>query len=204
MSNVEGAVIHRVRDHWRRSGLALGTLRSATRGTRHLVQLIHMWFWRKSLLSLGDGSVVQLGVWIERPMQVSLGRHCLVTTGTRIYSETTTGILTLEDNVQINRDANIDHTGGLTIQSGALISPEVVIYTHSHGYDPRSEPTAIPMTIGQGAWLGTRTMVMAGVRSIGARSIVAAGAVVTKDVPPFALVGGNPARLIRMLSEMDQ
>ncbi|MBU6325660.1 MAG: CatB-related O-acetyltransferase [Bacteroidetes bacterium] len=54
-----------------------------------------------------------------------------------------------------------------------------------------------PIVIGDEVWLGTNALIMSGVR-IGKGAIVAAGAIVTKDVPPYAIVGGNPARLIKM------
>lgn len=54
-----------------------------------------------------------------------------------------------------------------------------------------------PIVIGDEVWLGTNALIMSGVR-IGKGAIVAAGAIVTKDVPPYAIVGGNPARIIKM------
>lgn len=57
--------------------------------------------------------------------------------------------------------------------------------------------TANPLTIGSDVWIGMNVIICPGCRSIGDGAIVAAGAVVTRDVPAFAIVGGNPARLIR-------
>ncbi len=53
------------------------------------------------------------------------------------------------------------------------------------------------LTVGHGAWIGRNALVMPAVRSIGNGAVVGAGAVVTKDIPPYAVVAGNPARLIR-------
>ena len=54
-----------------------------------------------------------------------------------------------------------------------------------------------PLEIGHDAWIGERTMIMPGCRNIGIGAVVGAGSIVTKDVPDFAIVAGNPARLIR-------
>lgn len=58
-----------------------------------------------------------------------------------------------------------------------------------------------PLEIGYDVWIGARVIVLPGCTRIGAHSIIGAGAVVTKDVPDYAIVGGNPARVIRMRKE---
>jgi len=55
-----------------------------------------------------------------------------------------------------------------------------------------------PLEIMEDVWIGTRAIILPGCRRIGAHSIIGSGAVVTKDVPEYAIVGGNPARVIRM------
>ncbi|MBR2722402.1 MAG: acyltransferase [Clostridia bacterium] len=93
--------------------------------------------------------------------------------------------------------------GPVTIGANVMMGPEVVIYTQTHKYDR----TDIPMceqgsteprevVIEDDVWLGRRAIIMPGVR-IGKGSIIGAGAVVTKDVPPYSVVGGVPARVIR-------
>ena len=80
---------------------------------------------------------------------------------------------------------------------------DVIILTHSHdiGSSQRraSQLYCKPVTINNGAWLGSRCTILPGV-TIGSGAVIAAGAVVHKDVPPNTLVGGVPARVIRTLS----
>nr|MDP9466593.1 hypothetical protein [Actinomycetota bacterium] len=72
-----------------------------------------------------------------------------------------------------------------------------VMDSNSHGVEGRSHVEA-PVHIGDGTWIGARAMVLPGV-NIGRRVLVAAGAVVTRDVPDDVLVAGNPARVVRSL-----
>ncbi|MBR2927395.1 MAG: acyltransferase [Clostridia bacterium] len=93
--------------------------------------------------------------------------------------------------------------GPVTIGANVMMGPEVVIYTQTHKYDRTdipmceqgsTEPSEV--VIEDDVWLGRRAIIMPGVR-IGKGSIIGAGAVVTKDVPPYSVVGGVPARVIR-------
>ena len=97
---------------------------------------------------------------------------------------------------EINRDVHLDTTGGLSIGSGVLISEGAVIYTHDHGLDPRSAPDGLPKTIGRNVWIGTRAVILPKCQRIGTGAVIGAGAIVTRDVPPFAIVAGNPARVV--------
>jgi tetrahydrodipicolinate N-succinyltransferase len=74
----------------------------------------------------------------------------------------------------------------------------MVLDSDSHGVEGRPHVEA-PVRIGDGTWLGARAMVLPGV-TIGKRVLVAAGAVVTRDVPDDVLVAGNPARVVRSLT----
>ena len=88
--------------------------------------------------------------------------------------------------------------GGVTIEDGAFIGPHCVLATEYHPEDPahRHELRTKPIVIGRNAWLGADVKVLAGV-SIGENAIVAAGSVVTKDVPANMVVAGSPAKVIR-------
>lgn len=104
--------------------------------------------------------------------------------------------------VEIGSDVHIDYSGGLEIGNGVTISSGTHILTHNHSVtDPKrhwreQEIIFIPLRIGDGVWIGANAIILPQVRSIGEGAVVGAGAVVTKDVAPFSIVGGNPARVI--------
>jgi maltose O-acetyltransferase len=98
----------------------------------------------------------------------------------------------------INRNCMLDARGGLTIGNNVSISPNVALITASH--DPHSasfagSSKATEIWIDDYVWIGVRAIILPGVR-IGYAAIVGAGAVVTRSVPPYAIVAGNPCRTI--------
>ncbi|WAI02523.1 acyltransferase [Methanogenium organophilum] len=104
--------------------------------------------------------------------------------------------LTVGDDVFINRGLFIDTKGGVTIGNAVGIGEFVRIFTHSHGEANHAERTYAPVTIEPYAKIYTNAMILPGV-TIGEGAIVGGGAVVTKDVPPWTLVAGVPAKAIR-------
>lgn len=90
----------------------------------------------------------------------------------------------------------------VTIGDNCQMAPGVHIYTATHPVEAaeriKGPELGKPVTIGHNAWLGGRAVIVPGV-NIGNNVVVAAGAVVTKDVPDNVVVGGNPARIIRKL-----
>jgi len=137
-------------------------------------------------------------VFMENPSKIQFGHRCLLCHGVALVSESQEGRLVLGDDVQLNGGARVDYSGDVWIGQGSLISSGVVIYSHSHGYDPRSVPMFLEKRIGKNVWIGAGALLTENVRLVGDDSIIAAGAVVTKDVPPKAIVAGNPARVVRM------
>lgn len=169
------------------------------RGVRRIAHRLATSYWKLAGVRIASGSIVQLGAEIDKPRRVVIGKQCYICSRVRIFSEGDGGRLVLGEKVKINQGVILDHTGEFTIESGVLISEDCLIYTHSHGYDPRSKPTAGPLVIGARSWIGARALILPSVRSIGHDSIVAAGAVVTSDVAPHTIVAGNPARVVRVL-----
>ena len=102
--------------------------------------------------------------------------------------------------VFINAGCRFQDQGGITIGDGCLIGHNAVLATINHGLQPerRSDHLPAPIVLGKGVWLGSNVTVLPGV-TIGDFAIVAAGAVVTKDVAPRTIVGGVPARKMRDL-----
>ena len=101
-------------------------------------------------------------------------------------------------NVFINSGCRFQDQGGIAIDDGALIGHNAVLATLNHNPDPekRNNLLPAPIHIGKRVWLGANVTVLPGV-TIGDNAIVAAGAVVTKDVQPNAVVGGVPAKFIK-------
>jgi maltose O-acetyltransferase len=96
----------------------------------------------------------------------------------------------------INRNCCIDIRGPLKIGAHVSISPDVTILTATHGVnDPTFFVRHRPVVIEDNVWIGTRSMILPGV-TLGRGSVVAAGAVVTRDVGPLEVVAGVPARKI--------
>jgi acetyltransferase-like isoleucine patch superfamily enzyme len=102
-------------------------------------------------------------------------------------------------NVFINQGCTLNDIGGITIGDEVFIGPRVSLITSGHPVDPalrRRQIVAAPIVIERGVWLCTGATVLHGV-TVGEDSVVAAGAVVTRDVPSGVVVGGVPARVLR-------
>ncbi|NHI69945.1 DapH/DapD/GlmU-related protein [Lactococcus garvieae] len=108
--------------------------------------------------------------------------------------------LHISKNVFINAGVRIQDTGGVWIDEGALIGHNVVLATLNHDLEPSRRQNLIPapIHIGENVWIGSNATVLQGV-TVGENSVIAAGAVVTKDVPANSIVGGVPAKLIKKI-----
>lgn len=108
--------------------------------------------------------------------------------------------LTIGKNVFINSGCKIQDQGGVTIGDGTLIGHNAVLATLNHNIDPnhRGDIIPAPINIGQNVWIGANATILPGV-SIGDGAVIAAGAVVTKDVPENNVAAGVPAKVIKQI-----
>lgn len=114
--------------------------------------------------------------------------------------------ITIGKDVFINSGCHFQDQGGITIGDGSLIGHNVVLATVNHDLNPGNNRKNhyAPITIGNHVWIGSNATILPGV-TLGDWAVVAAGAVVTKDVPPYTVVGGVPAKVLRMIkSESDK
>jgi acetyltransferase-like isoleucine patch superfamily enzyme len=105
--------------------------------------------------------------------------------------------------VFVNQNCTFYDLGGLDISDDVMIGPNVSIITTGHPLEPSQRRAATigkPIVIERGVWIAAGAIIIGGV-TVGEHSVVAAGSVVTKDVPANTLVGGNPARVIRSIGD---
>ena len=104
----------------------------------------------------------------------------------------------LEKNVFINSGCRFQDQGGIYIGENSLIGHNVILATLNHNVDPynRADLYPKPIHIGKRVWVGSGSIVLPGI-TIGDNSIVGAGSVVTKDIPPNTIYAGNPAKFIK-------
>lgn len=106
--------------------------------------------------------------------------------------------ITVGKNVFVNACCHFQDHGGVTLGDGCLIGHNVVFATLNHELAPerRAFTVAAPIVLGKKVWVGSNSTILQGV-TIGDNAVIAAGSVVTKDVPANAIVGGVPAKFIR-------
>lgn len=126
---------------------------------------------------------------------------------------TVAGLETFYDNLVIGKDCYInvnchfDISGPIIIEGGVSIGHNVLILTNTHeigtAYRRAGDLVTRPVHIGSGVWLGARCTILPGI-TIGEGAVVAAGAMVTKDVPPHTVVAGVPAKITKEFTETQQ
>ena len=110
--------------------------------------------------------------------------------------------ITVGENVFINACCHFQDHGGVTIGDGCQIGHNVVFATLNHGLAPeeRKATYPAPILLGRNVWVGSNATILQGV-TIGDNAVIAAGAVVTKDVAANTVVGGVPARFIKNIND---
>jgi maltose O-acetyltransferase len=144
--------------------------------------------------------------WIGQWARVWLARNIFrrVGVGVRINRNVNFGIginIEIGDNSALALNCWV--SPDTKIGNDVMMARDVIILSATHGIDRLDMPMRVqpipprrPITIGNDVWIGTRVIILPGV-TVGDHAVIGAGSVVTKDVPDYAIVGGNPARVIR-------
>jgi acetyltransferase-like isoleucine patch superfamily enzyme len=135
----------------------------------------------RHLLSQITDSEIDESVAVFTPLYINYGKH------TKIGK-----------NVFINFDCVFLDLGGITIEDNVLLAPKVSLLTEQHPISPENRQSLVPkpIHIKKNVWIGAAATILPGV-TIGENSVIAAGAVVTTDVPANTVVGGIPAKFIK-------
>ncbi|MDY4761198.1 DapH/DapD/GlmU-related protein [Streptococcus thoraltensis] len=137
----------------------------------------------RKLLEKITGQKIDPTTIINVPFQTHFGRH-----------------ITFGKNVYVNMDVFMTDLGGITIEDNVLIAPRAKILTVNHPLKPsdRHKLELKSVTLKKNCWIGADATIMPGV-TVGENAVVAAGALVTKDVPADTLVAGIPAKVMKKL-----
>lgn len=146
---------------------------------------LRSWIAKQLFKSVGDNITIKHGAYFGDGRNIVMGK----------YSQ-------LGINCKVEND--------LVMGDYVLMGPEVVIYSSSHAYSSLEIPIMMqggkeikPVHIGNDVWIGLRSVIMPGV-TIGNHVIIGSGAVVTKDIPDYAVVGGVPAKIIKFRNESEK
>jgi acetyltransferase-like isoleucine patch superfamily enzyme len=165
-------------------------------------------------IHLGKGVYIDHGVYLHAcPGGIDVGEETLVMHNAELhvynFRDLPQSRIVIGRESLIGESCVIRGTGGVTIGDRVFLSPMVHIYSNNHVFaDPDvcfvdQGITAEGVTIEDECWIGAQALILDGV-TVGRRSVVAAGAVVNRDVPPYSLVGGVPARLIRRVKATER
>ena len=113
--------------------------------------------------------------------------------------------ITIGKDVFINSGCHFQDQGGIEIGNGCLIGHNVVLATINHDLYPENNRVNhyAPIKLGKSVWVGSNSTILPGV-TVGDWAVIAAGAVVTRDVPPLTIVGGVPAKVIRGIDPKEE
>jgi len=185
--------------------------------------LIRPLLYKNILGKAGKGCLIERDVRLEIPSRiflhnrVFLGEHCWISAGSKdgeirfgddsfiAHRCTLTaqgGKILLGEHVHVSRNTYINGNGEVEIGKDTMFGPNVVLISGDHVFDDVNVPIRLQgiardkITIGHDVWVGANVCVMSGV-TIGEGTIVGSGAVVTKDIPPYSIAVGVPAKVLR-------
>lgn len=170
-------------------------------------------FVKYKLKHCGHGSMFQYPFRIIGEKYISIGEKSYAAYGMKIEAHSVDTkenefypSIIIGDDVHIGTNVHIGAINKIEIQSGVLLGSDITIIDHSHGKGDDTERDIAPqyralyskgpVIIEENVWIGDKVVILPNVK-IGKGSIIGAGSVVTKNIPPFSVVAGNPARVIK-------
>ena len=140
---------------------------------------LRYWIFKAVLARLGKGSMIDYQTYFRYPWKISIGDDVSINRGCEFYGSMLAG------------------NAHITIGNYCALGPRVRVLSATHDHRRLNLPdTAASVTIGNHVWIGAGATILPGVK-VGDGAVVAAGSVVTRNVAPFSIVAGNPARFLK-------
>lgn len=190
-------------------------LMAILRGSRRIANAISSIYWTEQFAECGSGFRAPADACITGADRILVGNSVRFGHGMRLeaiksyHEQIFKPEITIGDGVTINDNCHIAAIGCVRIGDGVLVAGNVFISDHDHGdlspeqasMNPAERPLRFRgrIDIADNVWLGEQVVVLGGV-SIGQGAVIGAGAVVTRDVPPYSIAVGTPARVVRSMS----
>lgn len=162
-------------------------------------------YYKRKLKHLGKKTHFSQFVEIERPENITFGDQTSI--GSNNFFSANGGAIEIGSFVSFNRNVHMNASvgGSIIVDDFCLIGPNVVMRTANHNYEDLNIPIRQQghntgnIYLEKNVWIGSNVIILKDVR-IGEGSIIAAGSVVTKSIPPFVIAGGIPAKVIKKRS----
>lgn len=175
------------------------------RKIRKTLKLPYIFYLKAKGMKIALTSSFTLDATIENPKYIKIGKHCNFDKRTilRVYdNKKSISRIEIGDNFSGSNDFKIYCSGEVIIGNNISCAGSVFITSENHGLNPLTpsfndnELECHTTKINDGVWLGEKVIVLPGVE-IGEKAVIGAGSVVTKDIPPYTIAVGNPARVIK-------
>ncbi len=158
----------------------------------------------RNFFSCGASFMLKTPIKAFNANMISIGSNVLIRENAYLVAHSDVGgpiKIDIGDNVEINERFFAEAHKSIKIGNDVLIGPEVMIFDHNHSFKKKElirkqSQTVKPVVIGDDVWIGARAIILAGV-TVGKGSVIGAGSVVTKSVPPYSVVAGVPAKVIK-------
>lgn len=149
---------------------------------------------------IGTGSYISPRAVLQEHAHIAVGQRTMV--GRHVELVPQGGFITIGSDCSLNNYVVLYGAGGITVHDGCRIATGVVIVAFNHEFGDLTRPihrqpiTARGIVVESDVWIGARAILLDGV-TVGRGSVIGAGSVVTRDVPEYSVVAGNPARVVR-------
>lgn len=174
-------------------------------------------FYGRQFKKYGKHTIIDKPLIITGKKSISIGEGSIILRGSRMevipfwQGESFKPEIRIGSRVLINYNCTLiaAGNGNITIGDDCLLASDVFISNNNHGMNPRTasyvqNPLIIKdINIGKGCWIGEKVIILPGV-NIGEKAIIGAGSVVTKDIPPYCIAVGNPAKVVKRYDEVNE